>query len=37
MNESMKQTKAFFMPPLLLLIALASSMTDEAVIFSVND
>jgi hypothetical protein len=37
MNESMKQTEAFFMLPLMLLIALASSMSDEAVIFSVSD
>jgi hypothetical protein len=33
----MRLTKAFFVLPLMRLIALASSMPDEAVIFSVSD
>ena len=37
MNETMELTKAFFMLPLLLLIALAAGMLDEAVISSVSD
>jgi hypothetical protein len=37
MDEPMRLTKAFFVLPLMLLIALASSMPDEAVIsLSVN-
>jgi hypothetical protein len=37
MNESMKLPKPFFMLPLLLLIALATGLLDEAVISSLND